>query len=76
MKAEAIATISRRKNNPNEAMGKDFFYFAPNLWAKALSFARLAVVFTIKVIISFNIAGSTPLTLIWSERFDDMYVDV
>ena len=62
MKAEAIATISRRKNNPNEAMGKDFFYFAPNLWARALSFARLAVVFTTKVIINFNIAGSTPLT--------------
>jgi hypothetical protein len=62
MKAEAIAAISLRKNNPKEAMGKDFFYFTPNLWVKALSFARLAVVFNTKVIISFKIAGSTPLT--------------
>ena len=70
--AEAIAIMSLKKNNPKEANGKGFFYLAPNFWAKALSLARLAVVLTTKVIISFNMEGSTPETWIWSERLDDM----
>lgn len=54
VKAEAIATISLRKNNPKDANGNGLTYLAPNLWANALSFMRLVVVFTKKVIISFK----------------------
>lgn len=74
--AEAIAMISLKKNSPNDAIGKGFFSLVPNLCVKALSFMRLVVVFTTKVIISFKIDGSTPLTFMWSARLDEIYVDV
>lgn len=70
--AEAIAIMSLIKNNPKEVRGNDFFYFAPNLWAKALSFAKLVVVFTTNVIINFKIDWSTPGTFKWSDRFEDI----
>lgn len=60
VKAAAIAMISLRKKMPYDLSGKDLFYVNPNFCVSALSFIILVVVFTVNVVISFTIEGSTP----------------
>jgi hypothetical protein len=57
VKADAIATISLRKNNPKEEIGNDLAALVPNFWVRALSLAKLVVVLTTNVIPNFNKAG-------------------
>ena len=63
------------KNRKNELLGNGLTYVTPKAWVRALSFNKLPIVLTKNVKLSLTKAGSTPLTLIWSDIFDVAYVE-